>query len=135
MRQIPSDVPFDSRGPRRLVKTLLVAILLFGLLSTGVGFYIDKLWFESLGFESVYWYSLEAQAATFGVFFVATAVMLWLGFRMVLAVSGEARRAFIEIQGRLIGAPSAQRMKGIARWIALVLALVIAAIASSTSRP
>ena len=132
MKHIPSDLTFDSRGPRRLVKTLVVVFLLFGSLSTVVGFYIDKLWFESLGFESVYWYSLEAQAATFGLFFVATAVALWVGFRVVLAVSGEARRAFIEIQGRLIGAPSAQSMKGIARWIALGLALVIAAILSST---
>src|SRR5678816_1639853 len=116
---IRDSLPFDSRGPRRLVTTLVVVFLLFGLFSTVVGFYIDKLWFESLGFESVYWYSLEAQAVTFGLFFVATAVALWVGFRMVLAVAGETRRAFIEIQGRLIGAPSAQRMTGIAGWIAL----------------
>ena len=131
MRQTPPDLPFDSRRPRQLVFVLLAAFLFFGLLSTGVGFYIDKLWFESLSFESVYWYSLEAQAATFGVFLIVTAVVFWAGFRIVLAVSGEARHVFIEIQGRLIGAPSAERMKGVARWIALVLALLVAAIFSS----
>ena len=132
MRQIPPDLPFDSRRPRQLLLVLLAIFLFFGLLSTVVGVYIDKLWFESLSFESVYWYSIEAHAATFTVFFIATALVLWAGFRMVLAVSGEARHVFIEIQGRLIGAPSAGRMKGVARWIALALALLVGAIFSST---
>src|SRR4030095_5366299 len=72
MKNMPTDFRFDSRGPRRLVRVLLAVIVLLGILSVSVELYIDKLWFESLGFESVYWYGIEAWAAAFVIFFVST---------------------------------------------------------------
>jgi hypothetical protein len=110
---------------------LLAAIFFFGLISFLVGLYIDTLWFESLGFESVFWYGIKAQGVAFGVFFIATFVALWAGFHLVLAVTGPARQAFLEFQGRMVAAPSPRAVKKIARWIVVVLALVVAAIFSS----
>ncbi len=131
MKNMPTDFRFDSRGPRRIVRVLLAVIVFLGILSVSVELYIDKLWFESLGFESVYWYGIRAWAAAFGVFFVATVVALWVGFRVVFAVAGTTRRAFLEIQDRLIEAPRPEAVKRIARWIGVGLALVVAAILSS----
>src|SRR4026207_2245212 len=117
MKNMPTDFRFDSRGPRRLVRVLLAVIVLLGILSVSVELYIDKLWFESLAFESVYWYGIKAWAAAFVIFFVATLGALWAGFRVVLAVAGTTRRAFLEIQDRLIEAPRPEAVKRIARWI------------------
>src|SRR4249920_1411736 len=88
MRNMPTNFRFDLRGPRWLVRVLLAVFVLFGILSVSVQLYIGKLWFESLGFESVYWYGIKAWTAVFGVFFVATVGALWAGFRVVLAVAG-----------------------------------------------
>ena len=131
MKNFPSDTPLDTRRPRSLFKLLLAGFVLVGILSSSTGLYIDKLWFESLGFVSVYWYRLEAQALAFAVTFVATAVFLWLAFRILLAVTGGARRQFLQVQGRLVEPPSIESVKPMATWVALLLGLVIGALVSS----
>jgi uncharacterized membrane protein (UPF0182 family) len=65
----------DSRPPRRrrvLVSLLVgVTIVVFGASAT-LSYYIDALWFESLGYSSVFWTRLNLQAVTFGVFAIIT---------------------------------------------------------------
>ena len=125
MRNLPSDTPFDTRGPRSLFKLLVAGIVLIIGLSNSVGLYIEKLWFESLGFVSVYWYGLEARFAVFAVSFVVTAVFLWVAFRILLALAGTVRRQLLQVQGRLVEPPSIDVMKALSRWVAIALGILI----------
>ena len=56
------------------------ALVLFGA-STAASYYVDALWFESLGFASVFWTRLSLQAATFGAFAFLTFLVVYGVFR------------------------------------------------------
>jgi uncharacterized membrane protein (UPF0182 family) len=127
-RRIP---PFNSKGGRPLLKLVLLAVLFFISLSVAAGIYVDKLWFESLGFESVFWYGIKARALLFLVLFAVTAAALWLGLRVVIAVAGNAKRLLIEIGGRLVEPPSLDTVKRIANVFSVAFALIVAVILSS----
>jgi uncharacterized membrane protein (UPF0182 family) len=45
---------------------------------------VDSLWFESLGFESVFWYRLTAQGLVFLLFGAASAAALYVLFRLAM---------------------------------------------------
>ena len=108
-----------------MLKLVLGGILLFTILSGAFNLYIDNLWFESVGFASVYWYGIKAHVATFAAFFAATAVFLFGALRLLLAVAGSARRPFLEIQGRIVDTPSMDVMKRLATGIAVVLGVLV----------
>src|SRR5262245_15335624 len=123
MRNIPAGASF----PRRrfsLLKLLLAGLFLVAVLSSSVGIYIDNLWFESLGFGSVYWYGLKAQSVAFVIIFFATAGYLWIAFRILLAITGGARRQFLQVQGRFVEPPTADAVKPIAKWAAVIIGLL-----------
>ncbi|HEV8484642.1 MAG TPA: UPF0182 family protein, partial [Blastocatellia bacterium] len=79
-----NDDVIDIKRPRRrkwlpyVLGGVLVALLLFGrgLLE----FYIDALWFSSLGYADVYWYKFRLGAALFIVFLVVTFLIMRLPF-------------------------------------------------------
>ena len=129
------DMVFE-RPPRQraLGRIVLAVLLLFFLLSTAVRVYIDQLWFESLGYESVYWYGITAQTLTFFVFFAASSILLLLLFGVVIAVAGTARRAFLEVQGRIVPAPSLQAQRLIARSAAVGIGVVLGLLVSTQWR-
>lgn len=131
MRNLPSDPPFDMRRSLPLFKLLLVGLVLVIALTNSVRLYIDKLWFESLGFVSVYWYGLEARSAVFAVSFVVTALFLWVALRILFALTGPARRPFLQVQGRFVEPPSIDNVKPIATWIAVAFGVLVALILSS----
>ncbi len=96
MRTDRGPIPFrrpsrrDSEGPRRpgrlnrLFWIVLIGLFLFfTLLSALSGFYTDLLWFESVGFTSVFWTTLWARAGAFAVG-LAVAVLI-LGGNLWLA--------------------------------------------------
>jgi uncharacterized membrane protein (UPF0182 family) len=49
--------------------------------SAAASYYVDALWFESLGYASVFWTRLSLQAATFGAFALVTFVVVYGVFR------------------------------------------------------
>ena len=64
-------------GRRRRGWLLLIAVaLVFFALTRGVGIYIESLWFDSLGYEQVYWYSLQLKFVLFLIFAAATIFIL-----------------------------------------------------------
>ncbi len=78
---------FDLEFPRRQrrlprlravwwIIALLVLIILLTLSSTLVNFYTDLLWFQSLGYASVYWTTIWARFGSFVAGFLATIVIL-----------------------------------------------------------
>jgi uncharacterized membrane protein (UPF0182 family) len=75
-----TDIVVDGQPPRR--RRLLVFVLA-GLAVTVFGggatlsYYVDALWFESLGYTSVFWTRLNLEAATFGAFALITFLVLY----------------------------------------------------------
>jgi uncharacterized membrane protein (UPF0182 family) len=69
------------RRPTRRLRRLLIilAILLFVSLSgrMWLSYYVDALWFESLGYAQVFWKTLALQATVFISFAVATFLVLY----------------------------------------------------------
>ena len=79
-----SDIAIRMRPPRRgIARLVLLAVLglvLFGA-GTAASYYVDALWFASLGFASVFWTRLSLQAATFGAFTLLTFLVVYGAFR------------------------------------------------------
>src|SRR5450755_1518443 len=75
-----TDIVVDGQPPRRrrlLVFVLAgVAVAVFGGGAT-LSYYVDALWFESLGYSSVFWTRLNLEAATFGAFALITFLALY----------------------------------------------------------
>jgi hypothetical protein len=67
------------RGTTRLVLLAVLGVVLFGA-STAASYYVDALWFASLGFASVFWTRLTLQAATFGAFTLLTFLVVYGAF-------------------------------------------------------
>ena len=70
------------RPPRRRGRLLLlgaVALVLFGG-GTALSYYVDALWFDSLGFADVFWKTLRFQSVIFTSFTVATFLLLYGAF-------------------------------------------------------
>jgi uncharacterized membrane protein (UPF0182 family) len=82
--RVPSDMPRTRRqglGSRGRVGLVLLAVALFILLTSlrGIaGFYTDLLWFDSLGFRSVFTGVLGAKASLTILFSVVFFVLLWV---------------------------------------------------------
>src|SRR5260370_16079751 len=79
-----SDIVIRARmrrrtNARRALLAVLGVVLLGG--STAASYYVDALWFESLGLASVFWTRLELRAATFGAFALLTFLVVYGVFR------------------------------------------------------
>ncbi len=75
------------RRPRRrrlLILLLVVLALIFLGGRTAVSYYVDALWFTSLGYRAVFWKSLSLQWVVFGIFFAVTFAALYGWFRVLL---------------------------------------------------
>jgi hypothetical protein len=96
MRPPQYQQPFDLRPARGFLLRVGILIILLIAAFQSISFYVERLWFGSLGFESVYWYRLQAQAYVFLAFTVVTALALWILFRLVMPPAGYSRRPFIQ---------------------------------------
>ena len=64
--------------PRRLILFLILAVVLIFLgSSTILSYYVDALWFGSLGYREVFWKSWGLEWGVFAAYFVATFVILY----------------------------------------------------------
>ena len=79
------DIVINTQRRRRTVRlTLLVALgVVFLGASTAASYYVDALWFESLGLASVFWTRLSLEAATFAAFALATFSVVYGVFRVL----------------------------------------------------
>src|SRR4051812_4945664 len=83
----------------------LLAVLVFGG-GTLLSYYVDALWFESLGVSAVFWTTLRLQGQTFTFFFVATFLILYGSFLALKpAKLGELAGLPILINGQPIKLP------------------------------
>ncbi len=83
----PYVFPGRQHPPMRQRRTLIVVafavlILVFSA-RTIISYYVDSLWFSSLGYSSVFWKTLGYQWAVFGLSFVATFAILYTWFSAI----------------------------------------------------
>jgi uncharacterized membrane protein (UPF0182 family) len=135
------DIVINTQRRHRTVRlTLLVAlgVVLLGA-STAASYYVDALWFESLGLASVFWTRLSLEAATFAAFALATFFVVYGVFRVLkpdrldeviastLLVNRRPMRLPIDRFLKLIGFGSSFALAAIigssmtARWMTLAL--------------
>ena len=121
----PPARPRRRRG-RLLLLVILAAIVLGG--RTALSYYVEALWFESLGYFDVFWKTLNLQAAIFTIFAVVTFLALYGAFLAFKpARLGELASTPILINGQPLNLP----VEPLLRLIALGLSLVIAAFAGA----
>jgi uncharacterized membrane protein (UPF0182 family) len=125
---MPETIDWPARGKRqrpRLVIYLFLAavILIFVGGRTAISYWVDLLWFRSLGYASVFWKSFGLEWGTFAVFAGLTFLILFAAF-LVLRHSHAADLPdthTIFFGGRPIELP----LKKFLRTIAVVAALLI----------
>jgi uncharacterized membrane protein (UPF0182 family) len=121
MRPPQYQQPFDLRPARGLLLRVGIFIVLLIAAFQSISFYVESLWFGSLGFESVYWYRLQAQAYVFLAFTILTALVLWVLFRLVMPPPGYSRRPFIQFGQEAIAIPTGETLKRIALPAAILI--------------
>jgi len=127
VRSFPHDdhPVFSSRTSRSLILRLILLIFVVAVAFQSLSFYVESLWFGSLGFESVYWYQLKAQSETFLAFFVATTALLWLMFRLVIPPSRGPRRPLLELNGKPVYLPGLDTVRNLARPVAALVGVFV----------
>src|SRR5216684_4358641 len=120
------DWPPRRRQPRRrglmLLGVMLAAVLFGG--GAALSYYVEALWFQSLGYLDVFWKTLNLQAAIFAIFAAVTFLTLYgsyLAFKP--ARLGELAGLPILINGQPIKLP----VEPVIRLIALGVSLLVAA--------
>src|SRR6516225_11888258 len=111
-----------QRRRRVFLILALIAILIFGS-GTAISYYVDLLWFGSLGYGDVFRKSLSLQWALFAAFFAATFLILY-GCFLALRQAYQPDFGGIIFIGRQ---PVKLPVERILRLIALAVSLVIAA--------
>jgi len=102
---------------------LLAAVVLGG--GTMVAYYVDALWYESLGFGDVFWTTVNLQAGIFLGFTVVTFAVLYGAFRALIpARLGELGGGTILVNGRPVQIPLEPAVRVAAVAVALVVALL-----------
>jgi uncharacterized membrane protein (UPF0182 family) len=122
----------DRRRNARLALLVVLGAAFLGA-STAASYYVDALWFESLGLASVFWTRLDLQSATFAAFALVTFIVVYGVFRLQKpAPQGELIGATILINRRPVTLPVEPVLKLIGLGLSLVIAAVIGA--SMTAR-
>jgi uncharacterized membrane protein (UPF0182 family) len=112
---------FDLRPARGLLVRLAVLIVLIIAAFQSISFYVESLWYGSLGFASVYWYRLRAQSMLFLVVAIISATALWVIFRLVTPPSGQSRRPFLRFGQEAIVIPTRDTLKRLALPVAILV--------------
>src|SRR4029450_2235515 len=114
---------WPRRGRRRMRLALLGGLfLIFIAGGTAVSYYVDALWFDSLGYVDVFWKTLNLQAEIFTAFFLITFLVLYGSFVVLKPPRlGDLAGFPLLINGQPIQLP----VEPVLRLIALVRAVVV----------
>ena len=94
--------------------------------TTAASYYVDALWFESLGYATVFWTRLSLQAATFGAFALLTFLVVYGVFRALKPhPMGQLIGATILVNRRPVTLPVEPVLKLMGLGVSLAIAAVI----------
>ena len=123
----------DWQPPRRrpLIFFLVLAVLVVILFSrTALSYYVDALWFDSLGYRDVFRKTISLQWAGFAAFFVATFLFLYGWF---LALRRACQSDLPDDRMMIVGGqPLKLPVARILRLLGLVVSLIIAVITGAS---
>ena len=115
----------SARSPRRRLFVLFLIVIALIVLGgrTAVSYYVNALWFGSLGYRAVFFRSLGLEWAVFAVFFVGTFAVLYGWFAILMRLTRpELRNAStIRFGNRIVQLP----VEGALRVGALAIAILI----------
>jgi uncharacterized membrane protein (UPF0182 family) len=90
--RLGDDAVVIDVGPRKRwrwkIWVAVAAFILLISLSRILSIYLSALWFESLGYSSVYWYVFKVKAALFAVSAIVTALLLSTTFLLFQRLFG-----------------------------------------------
>ncbi len=129
---MPDIVDWRQPPRRRSLLLLLLAIFLVVIFGgrTALSYYVDSLWFRSLGYGEVFRRTLSLQWAVFTAFFAVTFLFIY-GWILALRRAYQADLPddhMIVVGGQLLKLPVAR----VLRLIGLVVSLVIAAVTGAS---
>ena len=110
---------------RRGLFLFAAAVLILGG-GTFLSYYVDALWFESLGFGDVFWRTLNLQSLIFGVCFAATFAALAAAFLLLKPARLGDLAAGLRVNGRPVDVPIEPAFRLIAVSISGLIALLTA---------
>jgi uncharacterized protein len=109
IKRVPGGKHMQTSRPRRFrLRLLLLAVVPLAVaLPAGAGLYTNLLWFQQLGYQTVFTTTLGAKAGLGAAVWLITTALIWLNFKLALRLSprtaGSSRRFVIE--GQEITAP------------------------------
>jgi uncharacterized membrane protein (UPF0182 family) len=117
-----------ARRRRRLplIALLVIVIAIFVGGRTWLSYYVDSLWFGSLGYSDVFWKTLRLESTVFIVFFAATFLILYGSFQAMRY----AMRSYVP-EGHTVyvgGQPLTLPVEPVMRFIVIAGSLVVALI-------
>ncbi len=122
-------MPFSSRdgksgSTRRRTRVRLLVLALIVLLFLGgsslLSWYVEALWFDSLGYAEVFWKTVELKALLFTAFAGVTFVLVFLSLRLIRPTALTSRLIYINDQ------PLSFSLDPLVRTVSWVIALVVA---------
>jgi uncharacterized membrane protein (UPF0182 family) len=127
------DRPKQKQSLSRPVKILLLVVILAATLfggQTALSYWVDLLWFRSLGYGDVFWTTWSLQCGIFAVFAVATFLILYCAF---LALK-RAHQADLPSDREIViaGQPVSLSVEPALRVVAFCAALLIAGVTGTT---
>jgi uncharacterized protein len=127
---MPELIDGRGRSPRRriLIPVIILAFILFGS-RTALSYYIERLWFESLGYGEVFLKTLSLQWTVFAAFSAATFLILY-GWFLALRRAYEPdlqSGSIIHIGGQPVKLPVERILRLIVKVIALIIAILTGA--------
>ncbi|MGP8260208.1 MAG: UPF0182 family protein [Acidobacteriaceae bacterium] len=128
--RLESRGPRDPRLRRKLIVFLVVVAVIFFGTKTALSYWVDLLWFRSLGYGDVFWTTWRLEWGIFALFAIITFVILYGAF---LALK-RASQASLPIDRQILlgGQPINLSIEPVLRIVGFFGSLVVAAIAGTS---
>ncbi len=116
-----------SHRQRSWLIVIAAGVVIFILVRVALSYWLDLLWFSSLGYSEIFWRTLGMESAIFAVFSVATFLILFLALK---AIRGSAQATLprareIMLQGGRTLNISIDPVLRIATWVVSLLAAFV----------
>ncbi len=123
----PPRRPHRKRRGGLVLLAIVIAVIVSA--STTVSYYVDALWFASLGYADVFWTTLRFQSTTFLVFALCTFAAIYGAFLLFkpASLSDLTSGRTIVINGQPVELPMEPALRIIALVVALAISLITGA--------